>query len=263
MGLELRLSQDLRTEQSLSRLQKQELRSLLQLRQELRTVPPPEAAPGLLGIGNAHKLLEKRGLHGVLIGSLAEDIWKTWDPEALMRHKDVDVAVLPDPATDIDIDTFEDGVDWWLPQSGHIRSKADFTSWEGDAQWWENGNGVVIGAGLQLAPHDASRLPPGLHIPTPTWMIDMRISEILARHDHRKVGIDDEVIEALHRRLEKAINPGKIPIDKGVLPLKKFMAYRLQLGIENIPSAIITPVELQDKNLDELSGINDRKSSQL
>lgn len=258
MGMRLETGLSLKQEVRLAAQQRLKLKQLLELRLELRSPEPQEAKKGLEGIGIANQLLEARGLRGILIGSLAEDIWKTSNIDSLARHKDVDVAVLSEPGKSVKISRFEKGIDWWLPETGRLKVRDGGTVIEGELQWWENGNGVVIGVGLELAAEELAALPVGLSIPTPRWMINMRVAEILARQDQEIVSIEEEVIDALRKKLEKEMNKTNLPL-VGVVPLKDLVPYVFQFGVEKLPENRIRSVSLQEKNLREIIAINSRK----
>ncbi|MBI4407127.1 MAG: hypothetical protein HY565_01355 [Candidatus Kerfeldbacteria bacterium] len=255
----LRLEQSLRQDHRLTHEQRLELKQLLLLRQELQSPAPMEAVKGLEGIGVANKLLQQKGLRGILIGSVAVDIWKTADPSSLSGHKDVDVAVLPIDHGDMDFEQFEGGIDWWLPRQEHLEVKEQSSRREGTFQWWENGNEVVIGFGLRLSNvKGVPNIPAGLSIPTPRWLANMQYAETLARQDSSKVHVSEGALDGLQRDLEKKVNPKKLQLD-GVVPLNAFVPYRFQFGVEKIPEDKAIPLELDGLDLPMIVAINSRK----
>lgn len=257
--MSIRIEQSLRIGIQLSHRQKLELKQLLEIRQQLVTEPPPEAKTGLEGIGEAHKILQAKKFRGVLIGSLAADIWKTGDHESLARHKDVDVAIIPTTEEDVDMGTFEGGIDWWEPQRKKLDVKDDYGAIHGEFTWWENGNGAVIGVGLELEKKESRLLAPGLYIPTPEWLVNMRIQEILARTEESKVS--DEALGSLQKRLEKELNPKRV-VGSGVVPLTRFIPYRFQLGMEKLPPEAAVPLGLKQKSRRELTAIYSQRQSE-
>ena len=90
LGMEMRLEQGLR----LSSEQRLKCEQLLKLESQLHH-EPFEAVRGLEGMHAANELLKERKSVGILIGGLAEEVWKGDKTRTeLENHKDVDVLVL-------------------------------------------------------------------------------------------------------------------------------------------------------------------------
>jgi hypothetical protein len=176
------------------------LRLSLELHEPARDVPH---VAGYLGMCTADDLLRERGASGILIGSLGSKVWSTSKNYRtnLASSKDVDVLVL-DPSFKLSAD-FEAGIDWWLPKQGSFTHAWTEGAWTGKTSWYENGNGVA----LLYRPEVNGTLGPGLFIPNPGWIVNMRMREILAQMTTEQyVNIDDEVLEALPRRLGKYLS---------------------------------------------------------
>lgn len=85
----------------------------------------------------------------------------------------------------------------------------------------------------------------------------MRIAEVMARVDEKSVSIDDAVIDALQKKLEKEINRKHIR-GNGIIPLVEFVPFRFQLGIERIPESKFRTLDIIGKDLREIRAINSR-----
>lgn len=259
LGLHLRTSHE--QSQRLTKAQQQELTQLMQLRQELHSPPPPEARRGLDGIGEARRILQERGLRGVLIGGLATEIWKTGNIESLNRHKDVDIAVM---LTDnnIDIQPFEGGIDWWLPRTARISAQHMGIRVDGNHTWLENANGVVIGYTIHEGPHAHPGYASELYIPTPAFIERMRKAEIYARCDLDNVGVSDAAAHSLEQRIGKEVNPYGMSID-GLVPLPLFVAYRYgqNTDVRRIPEHHALPAYPHGLSLNQIVAINGHKTA--
>src|SRR3989344_2168671 len=190
MYLELGQQQKL----SLSHTQRLELKILLSMKQELHDPDFPDPVRGLEGMMTAHKLLQERDATGVLIGGLAEAVWnKGRFRSGLYSNKDVDVAVLTYPFKLAN--NFEAGIDWWIPQEGRITIKSYASGTEGTMQkrWYQNGHGIRLSFGIKKD----GNLKPGLYIPSPKWIRQMREAEIEANMGclSDNVEVDEKVIE--------------------------------------------------------------------
>lgn len=197
MGLQLCLRQTLR--QGLNHSQKLELKQLIMLSQELKHPAIPETRRGMKGMIKAHALLQKRGACGVLIGGLVEKIWNRRRKKShLEEHKDVDVLVLDGHFALKK--KFEGGIDWWLPEMRRriLRSDAA-TGWGNEERIFVNGNGIM----LNFSAEKFFDLAPGLYIPRPHWVIDMRVFETEAKIDHERVKVEFEgdVYEGFCRKI--------------------------------------------------------------
>lgn len=183
--------------------QKLGLKHLLLLEQKLRHPDIPNVLKGLEGMKVAHQILQTRGAVGVLIGGLSEAVWdQRRKPEDLLTHKDVDVAVLDD---DFELtEKFEGGIDWWMPKTGKVRMVSDISIVEGvEKKWYENGNGLVLSFGI----NKNFELKPGLYIPDPYWIEDMRVFEVDARVDYGRISveIDEDVFQRFRMEIRKRV----------------------------------------------------------
>ena len=217
MGLGLRQEMSLSQKQTqtvnLSQDQRLELKQLLSLQQTLETQPPPEAIRGLGGMIEADELLKDKGRAGLLIGSIARDIWdKRKTVYDLDARKDVDVLVLD---TDTPLhEPFAGGIDWWTT---HERRFERITSRHGtvlnnvNVRWHENGYGVVLRFIARPQYRDAKIVTSGLYIPSRDLATKLRATEIraLATFQHREV--DTEVDEALEQSLHRGLSPRLMP----------------------------------------------------
>ena len=203
--MELSLSLGYRQELShrLSHEQRLGLKHLLLLEQKLRHPDIPNASKGLEGMQIAHEVLRTREAVGILIGGLAESVWnQRRKPEDLLKHKDVDVAVLDD-AFKLS-EKFEGGIDWWMPQDGKITITSDASRVEGvQKRWYENGNGVVLSFGMNRSPE----LRPGLYIPDSDWVEDMRVYEADVNVDYASISaeFDDDVFEKFRKKIRERV----------------------------------------------------------
>ena len=228
-------------------VQKLALKQLLLLELKLKHPEYPNAAKGLEGMQTAHEILQEKEASGVLIGGLSEAVWnKRRKEEDLYKHKDVDVMVLDD----IDVDKFEGGVDWWLPEQGKITIKSDNgISIRGfDKQWYANGNGAVLSFGAKKQ----NQLAPGLYIPDSEWVISMREAEAEANIDYDRVDVefDEDVFEKFRSHIAKRV---KTRLAKFVA--EAFKGYVLSPHYET-DSGKTYAVELERFDLQTLVGIH-------
>lgn len=150
------------------------------LLQTLKDPEFPQAAKGLDGMLAADRLLREGDATGVLIGGLSEAVWnKRRTAAELAQHKDVDVLVL-DHYFRIE-ESFEGGVDWWLPEASRY-------GWR-----WSNGNDCTLLFGVKKK----QELPSGLYILSPQSVLKMREYEARSAVS----GVDDET----HGRLLKQL----------------------------------------------------------
>jgi hypothetical protein len=178
------------------------LKQLLQQRIEDGNELP---ARGYVGLCTADAILKEKGLKGVLLGSVAAAAMNPRrTKKELASHKDVDVIVFED----MDVERFEGGIDWWLPETSRLRvySEVDGMASDIDVTYWYNGNNVRINCGFDTRDYKRNYefhkgLPTGLYIPTPDWLID---TDWLVRTTHLKE-FDEDVQEVFqerwHRRL--------------------------------------------------------------
>ncbi len=197
------MGQSLELRQALNLEQKQSLGLLLQLRQELKSPPPFEAAKGIEGLQVANDILLSRETAGILIGGVAETVWnKARKSSELDEHKDVDVMVLGD-GTGFEED-FEGGIDWWLPHTERINIPGAVLSAEMDWTWWRNGNDVALSFGVKTV----SNLSPGLYIPDQSWIVDMRFLEASVAIDGN---VEYEVEEAFRKKVRSKMKDALMP----------------------------------------------------
>lgn len=194
MNLTLSHHQSHKQSQTIS--QRTILANLISLRCELQSPVPPCVVRGIEGLEVADALLKERHATGILIGGLAETVWKKEvTQEDLFEHKDVDVLVLNEDF--VLREKFEDGIDWWLPKKDRLLRRSDFGIVHLNASWWENGNSIVLSFYAQTN----EILPSGLFIPRPSWIVEMRWEEAIANLDPRVTVEDDlEQVEFTFRK---------------------------------------------------------------
>ena len=196
LGLFFSLRQN--ADQRLNHEQRLLLRRALELRQELHAPTFPNALRGMGGILEADKILREIEAPGVLIGGLADAVWNRKRTEAeLAGHKDVDVLILKPTEK---ISKFYGGIDWWLLNNIHFESIATGTGSIENVtkQFWINGCGCTLK--YRITSKDA--LEPGLHFPTPSLAVEIRMAEFLATIDDRVTEIsgDEELFTAKLRK---------------------------------------------------------------
>jgi hypothetical protein len=173
-----------------------QFKQLLKLQLELRHPEFPQAIRGLDGMIAADDLLRERDASGLLIGGLSEAVWNARrTPEQLAEHKDVDVLVFD---TDFKLhERFEKGIDWWLPEDRKVTVQGDYSRYEMTVRPYTNGNGVM----LHYSVNKRYSVEPGLYIPSPPWVKEMRLAETLASVA-ASVSIEDEAIDLLEKKIE-------------------------------------------------------------
>ncbi len=157
----------------------------------------PEALKGLIGMITADEILKEKGKTGILIGGLADQIWRKYNyPEALNEHKDVDVMVLSGKITRGEHNEwkkFLGGIDWWEPaalEKGTI---------------WNNGHGITLMFGLEAK---NPFLKSGLYLPNSECVVEMKISEAKYLAKQRGLAMDDDFINQYKsKELEHLNNP--------------------------------------------------------
>jgi len=241
--------------QALSQAQKHTLKlylnQALALKQKLVDPTFPNCVKGLDGMIIADNLLKQRNCRGILIGGLSEAAWNQKRKlEELAQHKDVDVLVLDkefEPQ-----EKFEQGVDWWLPYTKKVKIQTALGYEEKNQNYHANGNEVVLGFTAWPWTTNKSRLEPGLYIPSPIWLADMRKYEIYSQIDFSKVDVEveEEFDEKLLAKLEK--NFGK--------RVPKFINKRFTRQILSSPyekdQSRLTEVRLSGLSLNQLRAIN-------
>lgn len=181
----MRISGEITTSQRMSSQQRADqsmgIKALLALRQELHSTKPQNALRGIEGLEFADAELKKQVATAVLIGGMAEAVWHpNYTDKDLRRSKDVDVFVLSKDFVPDEESARK--IDFWLPTNDVI-TVADRGATRGKLQtWWSNENQVVLGFGV----NQLLTLKPGLYIPAPDWIADMRLTEALARVDTQK-----------------------------------------------------------------------------
>ncbi|MEK7630870.1 MAG: hypothetical protein AAB417_02490 [Patescibacteria group bacterium] len=153
---------------------KAELKALLRLEQALRHPEMPDAVRGFEGIKVGNAILKEKGVSGVLIGGLAEAVWRSARPQDLARRKDTDILVL---TPDAELEDFEGGIDWWTRKEEHLEVSGEFGKSTGPIRWWENANGIVLG----FRPEVTGELESGLYVLSPEEVISMRLNETTAQ----------------------------------------------------------------------------------
>jgi hypothetical protein len=187
------------------------LRQLLAMRQELNHGEIPNAKRGLEGILEANRILEKKGAVGVLIGGLAEEIWKhPSDLEKLKSHKDVDVAVL---TSSPGIEPFEGGIDWWLPQNFSLEEKTPTKTWKWDTWALVNGHHLPLLFQIKLKRNGVDSMvqpfAPGLYFMTVPQILQMRTLEIRVKTVLRgeSLEIKEEALTAFEEKIAASMGP--------------------------------------------------------
>lgn len=251
--MQLSLGHRLEHAQRLSHDQKLGLKHLLLLEQKLRHPDIPNTSKGLEGMQIAHEILRTREAVGILIGGLAEAVWnQRRKPEDLLKHKDVDVAVLDD--TFELSEKFEGGIDWWMPQDGKITIASDGSRVEGvQKRWYQNGNGVVLSFGINK---NSTTLEPGLYIPDSKWVVDMREYEADAHVDYGRISaeFDFDVFQKFRDKVRKRV---KTCLPKFVR--EAFRDYILSWDYES-DGEKIDAVTLDRFDLETIRGINNIES---
>ena len=197
LNLSLNIGQNIeqRQAQRLSHDQKQSLALLLKV--ELRD-PYVSSVRGIEGMRVADRMLKEQDATGILIGGLAQSVWnKNRRLEDLEKHKDVDVLVIDDH---FDIDRFEGGIDWWLPQEGFVEYVDEYNNASSlNAKWWQNGNGIILSYAVNFWNEPRQK---GLYIPSIDTVINMRMSDALSGIPiARLMKMDDDVTEKFEKNL--------------------------------------------------------------
>lgn len=194
---------ELRSEIRLSHEQRLELDRLLKFEQQLRRPPSFEATLGLEGMSSADELLKEKGVVGLLIGGLSEEVWRSEKTRIkLTDHKDVDVLV-----TNLEFsldEIFQNGIDWWLPKEetfSKIKTRNGTPLDNVHVRWIENGNGIA----LHYFPHFVNEdyLKPGLYIPDPDLVAKIKAEETLAVANGQGLEPDYSVAETLQKRIRR------------------------------------------------------------
>lgn len=196
MEMSLRMGMYQQIEQRLSFEQKHELKLLL----ELKLVDPelPNPTRGMEGLLVANQILKQRNSTGVLIGGLAREVWNQKRKlEDLAMHKDVDVMVINENFELVE--RFEGGIDWWLPYTRKINIEYNSGALNENvtSTYWVNGNGAL----LYFGANQISALSPGLYIPSPEWVTQMREYEVTSTIDPC-VQIDWDIIEKFKGKIQ-------------------------------------------------------------
>lgn len=196
--------------------QKQALALLLSLRLQLKSPETFEAIRGMEGLRAADRILKERKAAGVLIGGVAEEIWKGKGSD-IESHKDVDVMVL---TREHGLRKAEGGIDWWIPVGATIEVPTISGNITMSESWWRNMNGVNLAFGLgAYSGYDF----PGLHIPSLDFVREMRFYEAVSIIDRTTRG----VVEADETSFKNSFNKGLKREVKGVIrpDIKKEFSY--------------------------------------
>lgn len=139
------------------------------------------AKKGLSGMLHANEILKAKGDVGVLIGGLLKECWnERATEEDFDRHKDVDVLVLD---TRKDYDSFEGGIDWWLPYLfDDVHRK------------WKNGHDLTLRYNLSLR-SGVNWNKPGLYIPTNDDYVGLR--------EHERRNVNKEMGESVEKGVKE------------------------------------------------------------
>lgn len=144
----------------------------------------PNAVRGFQGMNQAHEILKDHESYGVLIGSLAEDVWdESIVVEDFRFRKDVNVLVL-NMGFPID-KPFEAGIDWWLPRFSGKRWALEGQTYDGKI--WSNGHGDTLNFGVQ---NERPLREYGLYLLCP-WQV-RKIREIESAEVMSKTGLEYE-----------------------------------------------------------------------
>jgi len=236
---------------SLSHSQRLYLNQVLEQLQTLRHPEFPNAAKGLDGMLVADSILKSRNSCGVLIGGLCEEVWnRQTKPEDLFKHKDVDVLVL-NPEFELS-QNFEGGIDWWLQKQGRIKVASSLGYLDQNESWDENANQVILGFLAYQQATLSKTIKPGLYIPSPDWIVEMRKHEAISRIDFSNVHVevDDNFEDAFYNKIRKRVKttlPGFV-LDKfsgQVLAEKYEREYRK-----------VEEIKLKGLSLGQIAGIN-------
>lgn len=208
-GLGLSLSQKCTLSYRLRHSQKLGL-ELLQ-KQELLHPEYPNMLKGISGLEKANSILKENFASGILIGGLSQKIWNLRrTKEELETHKDVDVLILNKDLKFEDI--FHQGIDWWYPRKEKILFKNEFSVQEKFQNWYENDGGVVLN--FALAENYYIPQIPGLYIPKPSFISQMKLLEKVANIDLNALGeveIDEDVeykfLTEIRKKMGKRLPP--------------------------------------------------------
>lgn len=205
--------------------QKQALRHLLELSHGLRHEALESPAVGIEGLKSADSLLVQKKLVGILIGGLSEAVWNPKNRKKdFDAHKDIDVLV-PIIPEGVDIDDFENGIDWWTPRVSRLKINHPLGYTEKVQPFWENALGVRLSFGLKS--FDARRLPSGLYIPSREFILKMREVEAFAQIDSRVIVSDEEIQGSFLEKLEKKIKDEKSSVIKEVFPDRETSSFQV------------------------------------
>ena len=107
---------------------------------------------------------------------------------------------------------FENGIDWWLPQTEEINFKSEFSEKKLIQTWYENSAEVVLSFGMKINMNYEKNLSSGLYIADSEWVIKMKLYEALAHVDYNGVDveIDEDVFEKFELEKRKTIKT-KVP----------------------------------------------------
>jgi len=200
LALRMQLTQRMEPRIQLS----QEVKILLRLQQTVfRHGPFANAARGKLGLCRAHEILCARGAVGLVIGGIAESLWRGYGWQRLEKHKDVDVLVI---SNGFELSQpFEGGIDWWLPTDERIRARTDSGDLISPVRFWSNGNGVCLAFGAS----SHADLAPGLYAPSPDFLSAMRAHEVIDGVAHpagTEISGEDNFLELLSRRYSQGFS---------------------------------------------------------
>ncbi len=155
--------------------------------------PDFDSIKGFEGLVKGHLVLKEKNEAGILVGGLSEDVWnRRRTKDELQQHKDVDIMILGNSH----FSDFEAGIDWWLPIEERIDVKGDISAIYGSKiKTWQNAMGTILPFGIDVV----GKLPPGLYIQEPQWVVSMREHEAVTMHGN----VGEEIISEFGKRIEK------------------------------------------------------------
>jgi hypothetical protein len=199
----LELSTSICLRQSFDLKQRLGYSQLITLQQTFADRGLVNALKGYEGMQKAHEILMQKNAQGLLIGGLAKSVWnQRKSKEELEQHKDVDVVILNTHS--VLEEPFEGGIDWWLPKTATLTIQYEGSTVHGMRKtWYQNENGIILSFGILATPIHR----PGLYIPSPTWITDMKVCEAIANIDTTNIDIDidSDVIERFRGKISRKI----------------------------------------------------------
>ncbi|MAF99571.1 MAG: hypothetical protein CMH61_03065 [Nanoarchaeota archaeon] len=125
---------------------------------------------GLEGMIRADEILLSRGAVGFLIGGVAQECYRSDNPAAYKKHKDVDVMVM-DENFELRKD-FEGGIDWFLPRD----------------EGWINANGIILNYFIREEISGA-----GLYVPNFCALAEIAVIDAMSYLDQQDLSPEEYV----------------------------------------------------------------------